>query len=65
MTPPFIRKDMLPLPDELGCAPCAKHRVVEIDRETFEEFQALAKRRYTSVKKEINLALKQWRGIEA
>lgn len=62
MTPPFIRKDMLPLAKELGCAPCAKHRLIEIDRDIFEEFQGLAKRTHCSVKVAVNGALSQWLG---
>jgi hypothetical protein len=63
MTRPFIRRDMLPLAKELGVAPCAAQRMVEIDRDSFEQCQALAKRSHTSVKVIINSALHAWLGM--
>lgn len=57
-----IRPDMEPLARDLGCAPNPAQRMVEIDRDTFEEFQALAKRGHCSVKVAINSALAQWLG---
>lgn len=62
MTQPFIRKDMKPLAEELGVAPNKDQRMVEIDRSIYEEFMGVAKRRYSTVKAEINGALSQWLG---
>lgn len=58
----MIRHDMEDLAKDLGCAPNAAQRLVEIDRDTFEEFQALAKRGHCSVKVAINSALNAWLG---
>lgn len=63
MTSPFIRKDMIPLANELGCAPNAAQRMVEIDRDSYEECQAMAKRQHTSVKVIVNSALHAWLGV--
>lgn len=57
-----IRPDMEDLASEIGVAMEAAPRMVEIDRETFEEFMALAKRGHCSVKVAINSALAQWLG---
>lgn len=58
----MIRPDMKPLAEELGVAPNPAQRMIEIDRDTFEEFQALAKRGHCSVKVAINSALNAWLG---
>lgn len=58
----MIRPDMVPLAKDLGCAPNPAQRMVEIDRDTFEEFMALAKRGHCSVKVAINSALNSWLG---
>jgi hypothetical protein len=57
-----VRPDMEPLANDLGCAPNPAQRMVEIDRNTFDEFQAIAKRTHTSVRAAINSALSQWLG---
>jgi ATP-dependent Zn protease len=51
---------MEPLANDLGCAPNPEQRMVEIDRNTFEEFQNIAKCTNTNVKTVINTALIQW-----
>ena len=57
-----IRPDMEDLASEIGAAMEAAPRMVEIDRDTFEEFQALAKRGHCSVKVAINSVLNAWLG---
>lgn len=64
MTPPFVRKDMLPLAKELGCAPCAKHRHVEIDQSNWDELEALERRRNPNpnMKAVVNSVIAAWLG---
>jgi hypothetical protein len=57
-----VRPDMNPLAEDLGCAPNPAQRMVEIDRDTFEDLQGLARRTHTSVKVVINSALNAWLG---
>lgn len=47
---------------EKPCAPAAAQRLIEIERSTFEELQALAKRTHTSMPVMINSALNAWLG---
>lgn len=58
----MIRPDMEDLAKDLGCAPNPAQRTVEIDRDTYEQLQGLARRTHTSVKVVVNSALNAWLG---
>lgn len=57
-----VRPDFEDMANNLGCAPNAAMRTVEIARDVFEEFQALAKRTHCSPETAINAALAEWLG---
>lgn len=64
MTPPFIRKDMVPLAQELGCAVCAQQCMVEINQEYWDELEALERRHNPNpnMKAVVNSIISSWLG---
>ncbi len=57
-----IRPDFQDMAANLGCAPNAAMRTIEIERSAFEELQAIAKREHCSVRNVVNEAINQWLG---
>jgi hypothetical protein len=59
MTQPFIRKDMIPLANELGCAPV---HLVRVPDDIWAEFDIYAKRTHCKTETAIVAALSAWLG---